>query len=174
MPAAASLPLPQLVLRRVVCQHAYDASSSLSSARSPLPQRVCPHNAASAWQWLVLRRVWVALAKACPAPNLSSRLGGNAMPHHSAPQGDRLCGRLAATKLHTQVTPRRPLSPWRVPTDRRLHNLRIEKRRSAHASLHIRQHGQTVVPWQLPKPGLQTHHNYYHTPKLVMWGSPVE
>ena len=128
MPAAASLPLPQLVLRRVVCQHAYDASSSLSSARSPLAQRVCPHNAASAWQWLVLRRVWVALAKACPAPGFSSRLGGNAMPHHSAPQGDRLCGRLAATKLHTQVTPRLPLSPWRVPTDRRLHNLRIEKK----------------------------------------------
>ena len=70
MPAAASLPLPQLVLRRVVCQHAYDASSSLSSARSPLAQRVCPHNAASAWQWLVLRRVWVALAKACPAPKI--------------------------------------------------------------------------------------------------------
>ena len=37
-----------------------------------------------------------------------------------------------------------------------------------------KQHGQTVVPWQIPKPGLQTHHNYYHTPKLVMWGSPVE
>ena len=127
MPAAASLPLPQLVLRRVVCQHAYDASSSLSSARSPLAQKVCPHNAASAWQWLVLRRVWVALAKACPAPKFASRLGGSAMPHHSAPQGDRLCGRLAATKLHTQVTPRLPLSPWRVPTDRRLHNLRNEK-----------------------------------------------
>ena len=152
MMPALPFPLQDLLLRR-------------ECARTMQPPRgnglSC---AASGWPWprLVLRRNCPAASAAAPCPTTPRR---------------RATGSAAVWPQPSSTRRSRHACHCRHDVCPRIGGCTTCRSKKGGPPTHpctCKQHGQTVVPWQIPKPGLQTHHNYYNTPKLVMWGSPVE